>query len=367
MSFLLWLSLWCIVREATVTSSVLLNCSVEKEGEDLHLPIDDKTDFGKKQRFRSGLFNKSKLNAAFSPTFTWNGSHSLGGECDCIMDLLACLLRDRVLAGFVVFIFTVGLLGNLILFFFLLFHFKRNLWTTCIWNLAIGSFGVLIFLCSICLLAFSNYIWENSSDALVKLLLPLAYLFFVMQGYNAHFFISIGVDWCFALLSPSWYQRNQSTYLSSATSAMLSVFFWPLTCQLLFFFNLRIDTHVVVVVSLMIFIPVMVISSQTLIMRIWCNLHQRGKISLEIVLGILFSLVTWGPIYLFLSPSNHFALVSVLAFVLTSVSSTINPVFYILIGKVLLPEARSKRFHFRKDKSSNPLRLLSFGATKEEM
>lgn len=283
------------------------------------------------------------------------------------MDLLACLLRDRVLAGFMVFIFTVGLLGNLILFFFLLFHFKRNLWTTCIWNLAIGSFGVLTFLCSICLLAFSNYIWENSSDALVKLLLPLAYLFLVMQGYIAHFFISMGVDWCFALLSPNWYQCQPSTYLSSAIPAILSVLFWPLTCQLLFFFSLRIDSHSIVVVSLMTFIPIMVISSQTLIMRIWCTLHQQGKISLQIVLGILFSLVTWGPIYLFLLPSKHFALISVFTFVLTSFSSTINPVFYILIGKVLLPGAGSKIFHFRKERSAKPLRLLSHWATKDEM
>ncbi|XP_039225376.1 mas-related G-protein coupled receptor member A2-like [Crotalus tigris] len=355
MSFLFWLSLWCIIREATVTSPVLLNCSVAKEN--IHLPTDDKTDLGKKQHFRSGLFNKSELNSSFSPMFTWNASHSVSSECDCIMDLLACLLRDRILAGFMVFIFILGLLGNLILFFFLLFHFKRNLWNTCIWNLAIGSFGVLIFLCSICLLAFSNYIWENSSDALVKLLLPLAYLLLVMQGYIVHFFTSIGVDWCFALLSPNWHQCQLSTHLSYAIPAILSVLFWHLACQLLFCFSLRIDPHTVVVVFLMIFIPIMVISSQTLIMRIWCTLHQQGKISLQIVLGILFSLVTWGPIYLFLTPGDHFALISVFAFVLTSVSSTINPVFYILIGKVLLPDARSKRFHFRKERSAKPLRL----------
>ncbi|XP_063156058.1 mas-related G-protein coupled receptor member A2-like [Candoia aspera] len=283
------------------------------------------------------------------------------------MDFLACLLRDHILAGFMVSIFTAGLLGNLMLFFFLLFHFKGNLWTACIWNLAIGNFGVLIFLCSICLLAFSNYLWENSSDALVKLLLPLAYLFLVMQCYHTHFFMSIGVDWCFALLSPSWHKFHQSTYLPSIISAVLSVLLWPLTCQLLFFFNLGIDTHTIIVVSLMTFIPLMVISNQTLIMRVWCNLHQQGKVPLEIVLGILFSLVTWGPIRLFLTPNNHFALISILAFVLTSMSSTINPAFYILIGKVLFPDARSKKLHFRKDKSVKPLRLSSYWATKEEM
>ncbi|KAM6456270.1 proto-oncogene Mas-like [Liasis olivaceus] len=283
------------------------------------------------------------------------------------MDFLACLLRDHILAGFIVSIFIAGLLGNLILFFFLLFHFKRNSWTAGIWNLAIGSFGVLIFLCSICLLAFNNYIWENSSNALVKLLLPLAYLFLVMQGYNTHFFMSVGVDRCFALLSPSWHKCHQSTYMPSVISAILSVLLWPLTCQMLFFFNLGVDTHTITVVSLMTFVPLMVISTQTLIMRIWCNLHQQRKVPLEIILGILFSLVTWGPIRLFLTSSNHLALISLLAFVLTSVSSTINPVFYILIGKVLLPDAKSKRWHFRMDKSAKPLRLLSHWVTKEEM
>ncbi|XP_062987410.1 mas-related G-protein coupled receptor member A6-like [Elgaria multicarinata webbii] len=292
MTRLFWIGLWSLIKLSE--ANVLPNCLVAKE-ESL-LPSANKTMFGRGQDLRGGDFNMSKLNTAVLPTLFLNISHHISSEHERILDFIICVLRDHILARFIISTFMVELFGNIMIFFFLLFHFKKNSWTAYIWNLAVADFGVLTFLCSVCLVAFINYICEDSSDAFVKLFLPLAYLFFFMQCSSMHFLVAISIDWCLAVICPSWHKRHQPDILSPVISAILSVLLWPLTCQLLWLFSLGIDTRTLIVISLMVFVPLMVISNQTLVIKIWCSLHQKGKLHTEILLGTLFSLVTWVPI-----------------------------------------------------------------------
>ncbi|CAI5779279.1 mas-related G-protein coupled receptor member H-like [Podarcis lilfordi] len=344
MPLLLWLGLWGLIQlsGSDQVSSVSTNCSETKE--DFLLPSANRTICGRGQHLRSGGLNMTVLNATHLPTEYLQVLENIPCPCEHTKSFLTCLLQDRMIARFIIFIFMLWLFGNRTIFFFLLFRIRKTFFTVYIWNLAVADFGALLVLCSIFIFFCTC---EDSSDALVKLFLLLAYLFFFMQGTSMHFLISISIDWFLAGLFPIWHRRHSPKYLSVLLSAIVSALLWALSCWLLLFFNLGLDPQSIIIITLMIFAPLMVISTQTLVIKIWRNLGEQGEPCTEILLGMFFSLVTWAPLNLFFALHRDFATISSLAFVFTSLSGTINPVLYILIGQTLLSDSGSLMLYSR--------------------
>ncbi|XP_061467566.1 proto-oncogene Mas-like [Rhineura floridana] len=345
MALLLWIAFWGLIWMSGTDeiSPVLPNCSEAKE--DSLLPSVNRTVCGRSQHLRSGGLHMIKLNTTHHPTGLLNVSHNTRHRpCEHTKGFLTCLLQDRLLARFIIFIFMLWLFGNRTIFFLLLFRIKKNFFTVYIWNLAVADFSALLVLCSIFIFFCTC---EDSSDAFVKLFLLLAYLFLFMQGTSMHFLMSISIDWCLVVLFPIWYQCHCPKYLSVLLSAILSVLLWAMSCWLLLLFDLGADPQTIIILSLMIFAPLMVISTQTLLIKIWCNLCEQGKLCTEILLGMFFSLVTWAPLNLFFALQHDFTTISSLAFVFTSLSGTINPVLYILIGQILLSDSESLMLPYR--------------------
>ncbi|XP_077788844.1 uncharacterized protein LOC144328658 [Podarcis muralis] len=297
MLFLPWLMFWGLIH-LTKAGPV---SSVSARNEESLLPSANKTVLGRGMHLKEGDLN---ITTILSTTF-FSVPHQI--QSNYIMDFLMCVLGDRIFARFMVSFFVLGILGNVAIFSYLLFYIKRKSWNAYIWNFTIANCGIFLFLCSSFLLAFINYIF-HSCDAFEKLFLSLAYLLLYTQCSCMHFIVGIGVDWVLLLLSPSWHRSHQPS-LSSLISAVTSIVLWPLLCQLLFFFSLGFDTQTVVILSLILFLPLVSISFQTLIVNTWYNLGQRKKIHTERMLEMLGSIVTLVPLHLFFTQNSDCAII----------------------------------------------------------
>nr|XP_020666053.1 mas-related G-protein coupled receptor member A6-like [Pogona vitticeps] len=341
--FIFWIGFWGLLQlpEAHLVPPVFSNWSVTKE--ESFLPSLKKALFGKDEYLREDDFNLTRQNATFFPPVELNISRRICCGCEHIIEFLGWVLQDHItVARFAVSVFTAGLFVNLIIFFFLLFHLQRKSWTVYIWNLAVADLAVFLFLCVIRLFTSINNIYGDASEAFDKLFLPLAYLFLALQGVSVHFLVAVASDWyLFLILSRN--RHSLLDYLRPLFSVLDAVILWALSCHLMLFFNLGSDTQPIGFVSLMVFAPLIVICTQTLILQIWCKLRGEGNLHTEIVLGAFFCLATWAPLHLFSTMSYDCATLSLLAFQLTILSSAINPILYIFIGRGLLHHPENVR------------------------
>ncbi|XP_015261148.1 PREDICTED: mas-related G-protein coupled receptor member H-like [Gekko japonicus] len=236
--------------------------------------------------------------------------------------------------GFVLCI--IGIVGNGIVIWLLGFCIKRNPFTIYILNLASADFGLLVIIAPLCIL---------------DLLKQTPYLFGVIVGNLNPFAYTVGqllltvisIDRCVVVLFPIWHRCHRPTHWSTIVCA----FIWIL-CFLLYgvrvaLIILKLDGDYVlfgqVLVYAMFCLPLITISTATLLFKICCKRqqHQRGKLLLVISLTLLFFLIFAFPlsaIFLFNYLSNRVhSYLYKYGNLCAILNSTINPVIYFLVGR----------------------------------
>lgn len=251
------------------------------------------------------------------------------------MHFILCLVRDH--AHFP-FIFSVFMLGNRIIFLFLVFRMKWHPLVVHIWNFAVTDIGALVFLCSIFLFFSVGRIRGGSSDDLVESVLSLAYLFVCMQCTTIHCLMAISVDWCLVVLFPTCHRPK---YISDLISATVSALLWALSSPLLFFFNLGVDPQIITMVLFIFFAPLTVSLTLTLILKVWRNLGEQGKLCKEILLAMFFSVVILVPLRLFFTLHRYLEAIPSLLLTFFALSCINAPVHYVIVWKLGLASPES--------------------------
>ncbi|XP_062836068.1 mas-related G-protein coupled receptor member B2-like [Anolis carolinensis] len=329
MAFISWIHLWALLHltEAYMISPVLTNCS--KTTEEALLSSPNKTAFGQDQHLEGSDFNVTELKKTFHLTLQLNISHDICQEYKHMMAFLTWLPGDHVLAPFVLFFFTVGLNGSIMILVFLLSNFRRNSWNAYIWNMAVADFSALTSVCIVCL--FVNRISQDTSSGFVKWFLLLAYLFSSMNYFSLHYIAAVLINSCLVVLIPNWYRGQQPDFVAPLISALLSVL-GLLACRTLFFFHLDGDIYAITFMTYMIFSPITVISVQTLIIKIWYIIE---KYHFHIYLfGSAFVIFTWTFIFFFFNERCEFPVITLSSFLLIPLSTTINLVLSILTWSI---------------------------------
>nr|XP_033777002.1 mas-related G-protein coupled receptor member H-like [Geotrypetes seraphini] len=246
-----------------------------------------------------------------------------------------------------------GLVGNGIVLWFLGFKIKRNKFAIYILNLATADF---LFLLSLSVPLLLYYLENLVFSSKVSKHVLIASLFLYLFSYNTsqYFLTAISVERCLSILYPIWYHCHRPKHLSTVLCALL----WALAFLLAgteYFICMNklyllkypeIQTYGCHAISIftflltfMVFTPIMVISSLTLVRKVQsCSLRrQPPKLYIIIVVTVTLFLICSIPFRIILFVKNYFADSPSEIFVsccilLSTVSSSINPFVYFYLG-----------------------------------
>ncbi|XP_067389162.1 mas-related G-protein coupled receptor member H-like [Emydura macquarii macquarii] len=263
-------------------------------------------------------------------------------DTDVDADQDKCLTPVVILSSISLLICLFGLVGNGIVLWFLGFRIKKDPFTVYILNLAIADFGFLL-----CMIAFL---------VMIILYLHLYFLgrFVIIQMiqwialfiYNTGLYLltAISIQRCLSILNPIWFRCHRPKNLSAIVCALLWVLSILVTGLECYFcvcnYHCSKITIFSCVLSFLIFIPLMVLSSMTLFIKVHCNSprHQSTKLYVVIMVTTLFFLMSALPlrVIVLMSLLSHTTIhffVICLVILLPCVNSSINPFIYFLVGK----------------------------------
>ncbi|XP_044308782.1 proto-oncogene Mas-like [Varanus komodoensis] len=230
-------------------------------------------------------------------------------------------------------IYILGLSGNGNVICLLHFHCKRNHFMTYILNLTKADFGVLV---ALFLIGINNmlegFIWKSSIYEHYHS--TVCEHFTLTYNTGQFLWTVISVDGCVSVLFPIWYWCHHPTHLSTA----LCAFIWVIS-----FFSLESTEHMYPFnISVLFCLPLMTVSTLILFFKVCfkSNQQKRGKVLTAILLALLFYLILAFPftciffINGFLETSHiNGAELSNVVLSCASLSSSINPLIYFLVGR----------------------------------
>lgn len=239
----------------------------------------------------------------------------------------------------------LGLTGNGLLIWFLIFCVKRKPFTIYLLHLAVADFMVL--LCSSVIQLVNTF---HIHDVTL-----LSYAIFLMIfGYNTglHLLTAISVERCLSVLYPIWYQCRRPKHQSAVTCALL----WALSVLVSglenFFCILEVKPrfpecrYVYIfscILTFLVFVPLMVFSNLILFIQVCCNLKPRQPTKLYVIImaTVILFLVFAMPMKVLLiigyySSSTDESIWKSLPYLtmLSTVNSSINPVVYVVVGSL---------------------------------
>nr|XP_006129317.1 proto-oncogene Mas-like [Pelodiscus sinensis] len=232
----------------------------------------------------------------------------------------------------------LGLVGNGIVLWFLGFRMKRNPFTVYVLNLAVADTGFLLFSVAHLVAYVLGYAFRNSIDFFNMLLLFTSHLTYSTSLY---LLTAISTERCVSVLYPIWYRCHRPRHLSAIVSALLWALSCLLCCPVAIFcldpFQKSCITSLlpISVLNVLIFTPIMVLSSLILSIKVQRSSQRRppGKLYVVILLTVLFFLLFTLPqsLHFFICYCNVFEY-SEIFHVLAGASSSINPFIYFLVG-----------------------------------
>ncbi|KAH0519986.1 mas-related G-protein coupled receptor member H [Microtus ochrogaster] len=239
----------------------------------------------------------------------------------------------------------LGLTGNGLLIWFLVFCVKRKPFTIYLLHLAIADFMVL--LCSSVIQLVNTF---HIHDVTL-----LSYAIFLMIfGYNTglHLLTAISVERCLSVLYPIWYQCRRPKHQSAVACALL----WALSVLVSglenFFCILEVKPrfpecrYVYIfscILTFLVFVPLMVFSNLILFVQVCCNLKPRqpAKLYVIIMATVILFLVFAMPMKVLLivgyySNSTDESVWKSLPYLtmLSTINCSINPVVYVVVGSL---------------------------------
>ncbi|GAB1300525.1 Mas-related G-protein coupled receptor member H [Apodemus speciosus] len=246
---------------------------------------------------------------------------------------------------------SLGLAGNGLLIWFLVFCIKRKPFTIYILHLAVADFMVL--LCSsIIQLVNTFHIRDVPLESYAVL--------FMIFGYNTglHLLTAISVERCLSVLYPIWYQCRRPKHQSAVACTLL----WALSVLVSglenFFCILEVKPqflecrHVYIfscALTFLVFVPLMVFSNLILFIQVCCNLKSRqpAKLYVIIVATVILFLVFAMPmkvllIFGYYSNSSDESVWASLPYLnmLSTINCSINPIVYFVVGSLRRKRSR---------------------------
>ncbi|XP_038194348.1 mas-related G-protein coupled receptor member H [Arvicola amphibius] len=239
----------------------------------------------------------------------------------------------------------LGLTGNGLLIWFLVFCVKRKPFTIYLLHLAIADFMVL--LCSSVIQLVNTFHIHDIT------LLSYA-IFLMIFGYNTglHLLTAISVERCLSVLYPIWYQCRRPKHQSAVACALL----WALSVLVSglenFFCILEVKPrfpecrYVYIfscILTFLVFVPLMVFSNLILFIQVCCNLKPRqpAKLYVIIMTTVILFLVFAMPMKVLLiigyySNSTDESVWKSLPYLtmLSTINCSINPVVYVVVGSL---------------------------------
>ncbi|KAM4865803.1 mas-related G-protein coupled receptor member H-like [Thomomys bottae] len=247
---------------------------------------------------------------------------------------------------------VLGLTGNGLLIWFLIFCIKRKPFTVYILHLAVADFMVLVF-SSLIELVDAFHFGDSTLQAYA--------VFLMIFGYNTglHLLTAISVERCLSVLYPIWYQCRRPKHQSAVACALL----WALSVLvsgLENFFCLLDEEprfpecrHAYIfscVLTFLVFVPLMVFSNLVLFIQVCCNLKPRpaARLSVLILATVVLFLAFALPMKVLLitafssSSTNDRSAWTLLPYLsmLSTVNCSVNPLIYFVAGSLRRKKGR---------------------------
>ncbi|XP_053575292.1 proto-oncogene Mas-like [Bombina bombina] len=267
----------------------------------------------------------------------------------------------HIFTSITLFVSAFGAAGNCLVIWFLSFKIKRSPSTIYIFNLALADavfllFVMFLFIITIILTERHPFeiISENVHVINVLYTVSLTCLF----GFNTSMCLltAISVERCISVIFPLWYHCKRPHHLSTIACSsiwILSSLFSAIEFN--FCYKQKYIVHdlgnnstnectvvsvIICCVSFMIFTPLMILSSLTLLVKIWTSSQQQQppKLYLVITVTVLLFLVFAMPMRIILlvwykyHMAPPFPILDLFS-LFCSVNSSINPFIYFLIGR----------------------------------
>ncbi|OBS82857.1 hypothetical protein A6R68_23151 [Neotoma lepida] len=245
----------------------------------------------------------------------------------------------------------LGLVGNGLLIWFLIFCIKRKPFTIYLLHLAIADFTDLLCASIIQLVKIFHIHDVN--------LLSYA-IFLMLFGYNTglHLLTAISVERCLSVLYPIWYQCRRPKHQSAVACALL----WALSvlvsglenffcilqampqfpeCRYVYIFSC--------ILTFLVFVPLMVFSNLILFIQICCNLKPRQPVKLYVIIlaTVILFLVFAMPMKVLLITGYYFDATDKSVWeslpylnMLSIINCSINPIVYFVVGSLRRKRSR---------------------------
>ncbi|XP_006110378.1 proto-oncogene Mas-like [Pelodiscus sinensis] len=227
----------------------------------------------------------------------------------------------------------LGLVGNGIILWFLGFCMKRNPFTVYILNLAVVY--TVFLLCSVVFLVANMVGYLLCDNPTFIYTFPILCLW--TYSTSLYLLTAISTERCVSVLYPIWHRSRRPRHLSAIVSALLLALSCLLCCSMVIFCQDLTNESCfasllnVFVVNVLIFSPIMVLSSLTLFIKVQRSSQQRppGKLYAVILLTVLFFLfITIPQCFVFFLSYLDIDMFCALA----CASSSISPLIYFVVG-----------------------------------
>ncbi|XP_015283911.1 PREDICTED: proto-oncogene Mas-like [Gekko japonicus] len=232
----------------------------------------------------------------------------------------------------------LGAVGNGIVIWLLGFRIKRNPFSTYILNLAVADFGVLLS----AIFLFVGY-WVAFIHGTHIIVFVVFYLFLSTYSTSQFLLTAISIDRCVAVFFPLWHRCHRPPHLSTIVCALIWVLSFLLTAItfILIFLNFHdanIEQYYQFIANALLCLPVMTIATGALFIKVCLKArqHRRGKLLTIVLLTLLFFLFFAFPlnvIFILYFFNNLPIYLSLGAYLLACLNSSVNPAIYILVGR----------------------------------
>ncbi|XP_018424297.1 PREDICTED: mas-related G-protein coupled receptor member D-like [Nanorana parkeri] len=247
---------------------------------------------------------------------------------------------------------VVGLVGNVIVFWYLRFKIQRNKYTVYIMNLSAADALFIIFTMVILMVQINRLVGTHPNFiGKEKLYLFIEIVYDTMQYSGMFILTAVSMERCSFALFPFWYQSHRPRNLSTIMCTAL----WILWCSESLLENLVCTTEAFMdqtvqcsVVQIIVFVlangiclPIMGISSFTLLFKVKRTFKQRYTPKLYIVIAVFVFILSvlpfnmlWFLMFFRLIPTDwSTASIYFVAVFYTVVNRIVNPYIYFFAGR----------------------------------
>ncbi|KAM4688974.1 mas-related G-protein coupled receptor member H-like [Discoglossus pictus] len=263
-------------------------------------------------------------------------------------------IHFTIAASFAIALSLIGIVGNIIVFWYLCFKIQRSKYTVYIINLAVADFIFLIFTALIMMIQINTLIGTNRNFPGKKSLYLFTEIFYDFSMYCGMFFLTaISIERCLSVIFPIWYQCKRSPSQSSKVCICLWIFgsaeslIENLVCTpQAFNYQTKECTGVHIltfVIGICICLPLMVTSSLILLVRIRSTLRKQYPPRLYIIIiaavfifilsVIPFNFVWFLMFFKLLNLDKDYVTLFYVSVFASVLNSTLNPYIYFIVGR----------------------------------